>query len=451
MNPVQRYATTPAMLAVLLSAVALYAPALTRTLIYDEAFNLANYTGSLRDVFAYSFPNNHMLHSLLLSLSVHTIGDSELVLRLPALFAALLTLALAGRTAGHLAGRPAALLSMVLLAGHPVLLEWAVSARGYSLTMLLSLLLTVLLARMPHTAPAGYRAAAALLSAALVLVLPTNLLLVAGVTLGGLTLPRRRAFFTRVALPMLSTSALVTLLYLDGLRYQAERGFLSSLGPPLDAMLSAWLAQSFGGPLGIVVLIGLPLGVWAAWTQGPGSMARRFLLLTLGLGAVVSVGALAQQTLTGSVPFVRNYVFLLPPLVILAGVGWGSLLTARRVLLWAAAPLLIAVSVGQGLDAQRGLMAPTRVDAVLDAVAANGQPGDLWVLQCCLDYPFYYYHPAQRSLGFDEAARVVFIPSAQEPESAAAFAAMYAQYGMPPGLACPPEDWDAFSAYVCTR
>ena len=63
--------------------------AYSQAITYDEAFTwLAFVRGPLREVFTSYTGNNHVLFSLLAWVSTHSLGVSELTLRLPSVLAA---------------------------------------------------------------------------------------------------------------------------------------------------------------------------------------------------------------------------------------------------------------------------------------------------------------------------------------------------------------------------
>lgn len=110
---------------------------------YDEAYSFLYYASrSLRYIVTdYSAPNNHILNSLLMSLSWHLWGNQPWIIRLPAFIAGvgcIPAVYLAGR---GLYNRSVGLLSAGLVAVSPILISYSTNARGYSLTCLFTLLI----------------------------------------------------------------------------------------------------------------------------------------------------------------------------------------------------------------------------------------------------------------------------------------------------------------------
>ena len=160
-------------LAAVIACGALAAPRLGQSLWDDEVYNLrraiSGYwkldgeelrfkrAGLVDALWYYRMPNNHVPHTLAARTSVtawrqltggadaHAVD--ERALRLPAFVAGLATLAAVGLLLSTLRMPGAAAIAAWLLALHPWLLRYASEARGYSLVMLLSTLLPVLLLR----------------------------------------------------------------------------------------------------------------------------------------------------------------------------------------------------------------------------------------------------------------------------------------------------------------
>ena len=122
--------------------------AYSQAITYDEAYTwLAFVRHPLQDVFTSYTGNNHVLFSLLAWVTTHSLGVSELTLRLPSLVAAAGYLAIARSLAQAVSG-PSALCAVVTaaLVLNPFILDFLVAARGYGIgtTALLFAVLHVL-------------------------------------------------------------------------------------------------------------------------------------------------------------------------------------------------------------------------------------------------------------------------------------------------------------------
>lgn len=104
----------------------------------DEAFNWALFLkGALGRVFLNDYDaNNHVLYTALAWLSIHWLGLNEFNLRIPTIAAAALFFVTTHRISSLVFGkRPWHLLSTIVLAGNPYVLDFFTVARGYGLAL----------------------------------------------------------------------------------------------------------------------------------------------------------------------------------------------------------------------------------------------------------------------------------------------------------------------------
>ncbi|MEO8393863.1 MAG: hypothetical protein ABI700_12800, partial [Chloroflexota bacterium] len=157
-----------------LAANALYAPYINRIMMCDEANTLYQYADDLlRALFSYATPNNHMLHSALVWTITNLAGTSPVAVRFVALSSALLATALMFRVASRFAGFRAGVAAAAFLIATLSFADYAVNARGYTLSVALTLLLIdrLFLTRSIYTR--RYRYSLLLISFALILLLPS--------------------------------------------------------------------------------------------------------------------------------------------------------------------------------------------------------------------------------------------------------------------------------------
>lgn len=116
--------------------------------IYDEAFTYTYFAS--RPFFVamsdYSYPNNHILHTLLIKISTGLLGVGHVQLRLPAFIAGVLCLPAFYIFIRSMFNRYIALMALALVAGTGGLIEYSALARGYSITWL-SMLVALMLMR----------------------------------------------------------------------------------------------------------------------------------------------------------------------------------------------------------------------------------------------------------------------------------------------------------------
>jgi 4-amino-4-deoxy-L-arabinose transferase-like glycosyltransferase len=116
---------------------------LERPLEHDEAFTYYVFGRlPLRYALAdYTYPNNHIFHTLLLKLSVGILGNASWAMRLPAfLFGSAAAPLLYGFARHSTRKRWTALLAGILAALYPYMIDYSVNARGYSLAAAFTIL-----------------------------------------------------------------------------------------------------------------------------------------------------------------------------------------------------------------------------------------------------------------------------------------------------------------------
>ncbi len=108
---------------------------ITQPIRTDEAVTYLHYASrSLPLALSnYSAPNNHLLHTLLVWISVHLFGNTEIALRLPAFVMGVLLIPVTYGVGRTLANRRTGLLAAALVAVSSVLIEYSTNARGYTL------------------------------------------------------------------------------------------------------------------------------------------------------------------------------------------------------------------------------------------------------------------------------------------------------------------------------
>jgi hypothetical protein len=107
---------------------------LRQTMRHDEAYTFLHYALAPLPVALsdYTYPNNHLFHTLLVWISTRLFGPSEIAIRLPAFLFGMLVVPATYRLALRFADRGASLLAMALAAVWPGLVLYSTNARGYS-------------------------------------------------------------------------------------------------------------------------------------------------------------------------------------------------------------------------------------------------------------------------------------------------------------------------------
>ena len=116
---------------------------LDRSMRFDEAQTVFVYvTKSIPSIFAdYSAPNNHIFHNVLVHLVFHYLGESQMFVRLPSFIASLLIIPMTFVVGTRFYNKPTGLISASLVAVAPILIDFSVNARGYTIIALITLML----------------------------------------------------------------------------------------------------------------------------------------------------------------------------------------------------------------------------------------------------------------------------------------------------------------------
>ncbi|MBP6313222.1 MAG: glycosyltransferase family 39 protein [Flavobacteriales bacterium] len=111
---------------------------LIQPLTYDEAFTYTYFaTRPIHIILSdYSYPNNHVLNTLLVKLFTAVLGVGKISLRLPAFVAAVACLPLFYLFVRHMFNRYIALVALAFVASSPRIIEYSALGRGYAITWL---------------------------------------------------------------------------------------------------------------------------------------------------------------------------------------------------------------------------------------------------------------------------------------------------------------------------
>lgn len=326
--------TTPAWQWFILSAavpLVLCARRLGADLWYDEAYTLHKYIAKpfLDIATDYSAPNNHVGFSLLMRLYVVALEPFlpahafEAVLRFPSFCFAAATLVLLFHLARRLAGLECAVMATAMLGLSQMFLNFAVGLRGYGLSMLLAIGLCHLALTQTARRRALRYGLIVFVGAGFVYVLPTNLLLLAPLSLLAVVMSVRQVGFTQATFVEVAVWAAAWLL--AGLLYVpiydqvlAARG--AAAAAPVTVVAAGFFRAALHDALPLVAMLPVGLALWWMRVRNEPE-SDRFALPALAL-STLAVPFLLAAVLQIS-PFTRNFCPLLPPLAIL----WGWLLS----------------------------------------------------------------------------------------------------------------------------
>jgi uncharacterized membrane protein len=276
---------------ILLSGLLLRLGALNDPVTYDEAYTYVGFAS--RSLWAivsdYSLPNNHVFHSLLVSISTHLFGNHLWSLRLPALLAGMGLIWVAYRLGQVLSSRETGWLAAALAAWFPELIHYATDARGYSLIGLFTLLIFWLGGRLSHQPTRRDWILLALVTALGFWTIPLMLYPAGGVYLwlllemslrGGLRRSNLRPWLlSGLGAGLLTLALYAPVLLISGWRKLLANGFVQ----PLE------LAGYFNNILPAQIA-----DTWQVWTRD----VPPVLTLLLALGFILSLAFSRQRGLT---------------------------------------------------------------------------------------------------------------------------------------------------------
>ncbi len=396
------------LLAIIAIGAAIRAHYLSLPIKYDEAATFLNYArqplwGAISD---YSYPNNHLLHTLCAHLSLKIFGNHDWALRLPAFICGCSLVPATYGLARMLSNRDAALIAAAMTAGSAKLVEYSVNARGYTLLVLLSLSMIALGLQLIRSGGAMIWAAFSGVAALGYFTIPTMLYIHAAVLLWmAVNRNLERVFLKKICISSLATFSMTAILYLpavlhSGLKAVLFNRFVRPLAlhdffrqaPTLPALLWASWSAAIPG----VLLAALLTGFVIAILREKDVFTLRFSLAMSFTIAVI--GLLVAQRV---VPPSRVFLFGLPIGAIYSSAGLIYLLTrgwSRRLsYVVPVAAVLVAAWMGLAVVVTGFVFASEETGSFQDAAEVlrylNGAaaPDDLVLVVGPVDQPFEYY------------------------------------------------------------
>jgi hypothetical protein len=319
-------AELPAILIVLVLGILYRLSLIHEPVRLDEAYSMLHYAVQPLSLIVtdYSFPNNHILHSLVMHFTYQWFGLSDIGLRLPAFAAGVITLALMTWLAWDLSrDKRVALMTALFGSVSYSLVYYSVNGRGYSMQMMFVLAIAVVLLRSGRwRSPLIPILLVAVLLFGLLYTIPSAVVIALPLLVAGLVLAAHRRS---------PPWALYTILVftLCGLM------LLSAFGPVLrsimairpEAVISPLPVLSSAARMAVDGILPLPLcgialiaGLWglakknadAAWLATGVLFGYAILLVTLG------------RWLTLPVFFDRSYTPLFPFAYVVMAMGIGE-------------------------------------------------------------------------------------------------------------------------------
>jgi hypothetical protein len=309
---------------------------------FDEAWTVHRYAASSFWEIAtnYPDPNNHIGYSLILR-CFWLMNDGFICLRLPSFLAALLTLYFVFRLTHRVTNCTAASVAATAWLGlNQVFLNYAVQIRGYSLSMLLSVVLVYLAIDDRNSTATSWKRSVArvFLTTWFLYVLPTNVLILTAIVIlivagsfATLKKEARKKRLIREATVHLAAVVIAGLLYLpvinEMIALKSEVGFeqASLWESARDLFQStfrvAWILPS----VALILTIGLR-GRGSASNESDENTTHSWRHLAIAVLVVASSPFVAAAVL-GIAPYGRNFL----PIVPLLSVPCGALIGAAVV------------------------------------------------------------------------------------------------------------------------
>ncbi|MEP6811395.1 MAG: glycosyltransferase family 39 protein [Actinomycetota bacterium] len=325
--------------AISVTAVVVRIDFLFQPMRYDEAVTYVHYAS--RPVYigltAYTAPNNHILHTLLVHMSTAVFGNEPWAIRLPALVAGVLLVPATYLVTRIIYGGAPALVAAALVATSSTLVEYSTNARGYTLLGLITLLLLALATRFrADSSPAAWTAFT-VLGALGLWTIPTMAYalgtIVAWLVITIITERRHVALLrTRLLPSLLGMAALTLVLYAPVLATAGPHALTQNpfVAPRTWSYVGHHLPASFASTFARWHR-DQPLVLWTLLAAGfVISLAARKRLsrfhVPVAVGALVAIPPLlAVQRV---VPFERVWLFALP--IYLMSAAAGLLYIVRR-------------------------------------------------------------------------------------------------------------------------
>jgi hypothetical protein len=339
----------------------------------DEARSFLDYAiRPLADAISnYNIPNNHLLHTFLVWLTIRVFGHAEWAVRIPALVAGLLIVPATYVATRALADRGAALAAAALSAVLPCLVLYSTNARGYSMVCLAFVALLPVANALADRETTGRWIAFGALIALGAATIPVMLYPAGAVTLWLVAERVRRGglsglvpFGLRLGLVLAVAGALAAVVYAPAIaRYGvgsiAGNKFVTpNTWPQFVSTLPQFalrLRETIGLGIPTLLLLLLALvGVYPMLARAEG----RGRLLTLALATAVWCVVLLVATRRAPPP--RVWLFMAPLCCLYVGIGLsrlvGRLAVRARVSAppyLAAAALLLSAGIGAGAVVRR--------------------------------------------------------------------------------------------------
>lgn len=427
---------------------AVYVPKINHTAGIDEIMTFFKYTRSFSDITLYDAPNNHILHSFLVWLSTSLMGNSLIVIRLPAFLSSFLALAVLYRLGRRWGNHDIALIAVMLMSITQDFFSYTVDGRGYTLTVLFALLLIETVPMPERYMSRNKGIYAFFVSIGILLLIPSNGFLIAPIV-GWQCLVafyKRKPKYLLNSIPYILAVIICGAFYAlqllttfpDGLSQEFYVGFRNLNGFIYQSAVTLFYNPVFD----IFVLAAVFLWGVLVSLRYYHRYPQYILIACIFIGAVLLT--LVQWIVTYRLFFPRNFLYLLPLIAFIGAVGIYQLSKFRLNLI---VPLLLAAG---GMWGILPLDQNTHIAAQLAAIEEHSSDGDVLFVGAGYYDPIYYHVRVQGDtsrdyfMPSDETDRFVLMPTAMDVET------LVSLYELEPYIdQCGEEDWNGYSVITC--
>jgi len=312
---------------------------LSQPMRYDESYTFLNFVNKgFLNLFYYSAPNNHILHTLMVKLSTLIWGSHPASIRFPSFLAGLGSIPLTLGLCRQLSLRRSGILASIAMSVAPYMILYSTMARGYSLLVFLTLALALAGLRLVSNPVLANSLLVSLVAALGMFTMPSMLFPMAGVYLWiaccslfrGLPIGK---VFRKIIIPVcLMTILLTTIFYTPtivisgGIEPIVANKFVRPLSwdvfrarvyPHFSAVFSDFLRDV--PPLAVLV------GVFLLGTGLFAQNRERNWTFLLLLPAML-MGAMTIFIIQHAIPFVRTWIYILPFVFIATDFGFEYLI-----------------------------------------------------------------------------------------------------------------------------
>ena len=382
---------------------------------YDESVTYLHFVSQpwATAIGSYTYPNNHIFHTLLVKACVTLLGSDPWVIRLPAFVAGVALIPLTFSLGRRVLGIVSAYLGAGLVATSGALALFSTNARGYTMLCTATLILATLLLRLRERPGTGLWVAVVVVTALGAWTVPVMLFPAGGLAVwfalsalrGDTSAPR--VDLIRLGMAVVTAALLTALLYSPilarhGLGALAGNAFVeASPWRVFYRELSASVPRVFDGwTLGIPFLVSILLGACAA----NGLVhARRTSARRVSMTGSVYVWCAVLLLIMHRAPFPRVWLFLVAPAALFVAHGVIRLARRRPVIhghieAWpaatsAAVALIFAIVVILSRDVVTSRETGTlyHAEQITDALAGRLRPGDRVIAPLPSNAPLAYY------------------------------------------------------------